>query len=74
MPHVWKCFGTKIRDLASRDLQILSDLSRNIRTIKCKKKIIFHCISELGVMKRGAIDMKENFFDYGTDCHTEILF
>ena len=71
MPHVWKCFGTKIRDLASRDLQILSDLSRNIRTIKI---IFFFCISELGVMKRGAIDMKENFFDYGTDCHTEILF
>ena len=63
MPHIYKCFDTKIGALAFGDLEILSDLGRDIHTYvqKSAKKISFLWVFQnQGVMKRG--EMQKKFF------------
>ena len=57
-PCIWKYFGTKIRVLAFGDLEILSDLGRDI-------KIFFSVFRNQGVIKR--VEIKKNF-DFGNYC------
>ena len=76
-----KCFDTKIGALAFGDLEILSDLGRDIhtyvRTKKCQKNLFFGGVfRNQGVMKRE--EMEKKFFDFWTDYHifrsVELLF
>ena len=65
-------FDTKIRALAFGDLDILSDLGRDIhtyvRTKKCQKNLFFWGFSESGGHETWRNATK--FFDFWTDYHT----
>ena len=65
MPHIQKCFDSKIGALAFGDLEILSDLGRDIHTYvrtyvqKNAKKNFFWVFRNQGVMKRGEMQKKK---------------